>query len=175
MRTLTAALQAAHNAPVQRPAWLVEITLSLSTLRLSSYGAVTWPPSSGQNWIAEDINVSNLRVGALRVTGNLVFGNADNSYGAIVLDEGMTDKRVRIWGYDAGAISAADDAVLLVDAVGAGADIAENKVTVGLRHASEYKLAPRAIVSPLYGFTTMIPAGRTLTINGISFVLTRGR
>jgi hypothetical protein len=172
MRTLTAALQAAHAAPVQRPAWLAEITLSASTLRLSSYGTVSW---NGQTWNREDMDVSGLRVGALRVTGSLIFGNADDSYGAIALTEGFTDKRVRIWGYDAGALSVEADAVLLVDAVGGGSKISETRVVLSLRHAAEYRTGPRAIVSPLYGFTTMIPAGRTLTINGISFVLTRGR
>lgn len=170
MRTLSAALQAAHAAPVQRPAWLVELSLS-APVRLSSYGTIGW---DGQTWTAADVSVSGLRVGALEVTGALVFGNADDTFGAMVLNEGMTDKRVRIWGYDAAATGAADP-VLVCDAVGAGAEISESRVRVGLRDACEYMVAPRAVVSPAYGFNVFIPAGRTLTINGMSYTLERGR
>lgn len=170
MRTLSAALQAAHAAAVQRPAWLVELSLA-SVVRLSSYETVSW---NGQTWTAADVNVASLRVGALRISGTLVFGNADDLFGAIALTESFTDKRVRIWGYDAGATGASDP-VLVGDGVGAGADISETVVRVNLRDAAEYRMGPRAIVAPAYGFNTLIPAGRSITINGQTYVLERGR
>lgn len=169
MRTLTTALTTALGAAVQRPAWLVEIGLT-STLRLSSFGTVSW---DSQTWTAADVNVASLKVGALKISGSIVFGNADDTYGAIALTEGFTDKRIRIWGYDAGAISATADAVLVADAVGAGAEIGPTSVRVGLRDACEYKVGPRAVITPAYGFNTLLPAGRTITINGTAYTLER--
>lgn len=166
MRTLSAALQSALGGPVQRPAWLVELGMS-STVRLSSYGNVSW---NGQSWTAADLDVSGLKVGALQAAGALVFGNADDAFGALFLNEGPTDKTVKIWGYDAAA-TAANDPVQLLDAVGAGAQIGTREVRVGLRDAVEYRLGPRAIVAPEYGFHLLLPAGRTLMINGVSITL----
>lgn len=173
MRTLHATLQAQYAAPVQRPVWLVQIDLS-SSIYLSSYDAITW---NGQSWSKTDINVESIRVGALTVTGSLIFGNGADEGASLVLNETFTDKRIRIWGYDmgAGATPAATVPFLLCDAVGAGADINPDRVRVGLRDACEYRLGPRAIVTSKYGFNTILPTGRTITINGITFVIQRGR
>jgi hypothetical protein len=172
MRTLTAALTNAYGAAVQSPAWLVEIGLS-STLRLSSYATVSW---DGQTWTAADVDVAALRVGALSITGSLVFGNADDSFAAIALGESFTDRRIRIWGYDGRIASPAlSDPVLVCDGVGAGADVAPDRVRVAIRDACEFRIGPRAVVSPAFGFNTFMQSGRTLTINGVSFVIQRGR
>lgn len=172
MRTLSTALSNAYGYAVQKPAWLVELTMA-TTLRYSSFATVTW---NGQTWTAADIGISGLRVGAMSVSGSLIFGNADDSFGALALTQGFADKRVRIWGYDANIASpAVGDPVLLCDAVGGGVDISEAQVRVSLRDATEYLIAPRAIVAPEFGFTQLLPAGRTITINGISFTIQRGR
>ena len=172
MRTLSFALNTAYGNPVQKPAWLVQIDLT-SPLYLCSFAAVSW---NSLSWSAADVNVSGLRVGALKVTGSLVLGNADDTYGAIALNEGFTDKRIRIWGYDASISSpAVGDPVLVCDAVGAGADVGTDYVRVALRDSCEYRMGPRAVVSPAFGFGRYLPAGRTLTINGVSYVLERGR
>lgn len=169
MRTLSSALQSALSAPVQRPAWLVELNLS-TTLLYSSYGTLNW---NFNTWVGVDIDVSGLRVGALQVSGSLVFGNADNVFSELFLAQNPTDKRIRIWGYDAAA-TALGDVVHLVDAVGGGASpIGTREVSVSLRDACEYKLGPRAIVSPTWGFTTLLPAGRKVVINGVSYTLER--
>lgn len=172
MRTLTSALQTAIGGPVQRPAWLVEIVMTATTLRLSSFGTLTW---DGHTWTAEDIDVSNLTVGALEVSGSMVFGNADDTYGAVFLNESPSDRPVRIWGYDAGATAANDPVLLVPDAVGGGASFDTGRVSVRLRDRCEYLLGPRAIVSPAFGFHTFMPAGRSLVINGVSFKLDRRR
>lgn len=166
MRTLSATLTTEYGKPVQRPAWLIEITLT-STERRASHTTVTW---NSQTWTATDVDVSGLRVGALEVSGSLVFGNADDYWGAVALTEGFTDKRVRIWGYDAGIASpAVGDPVLVCDAVGAECDVSTDRVRLALRDASEYKIAPRAVVTPAFGFARYVPANRVLTINGVSY------
>lgn len=173
MRSLTAALTTAYGAPVQKPAWLVEITWSQSTSRLCSYATVTW---NSESWTQEDVDVSGLRVGALSISGALVLNNATDVWGAAALTEGFTDKRIRIWGYDAGiATPDPNDPQLLADARGSGAQIDLDRVRVNLRDPCEYLSGPRAIVAPEFGFHTLLPAGRVLTINGISFVIARSR
>lgn len=172
MRSLSSALNAAYGYPVKRPAWLVRIDLS-SSIYLASYKAVTW---DSINWTKTDINVANLRVGALSISGSLVFGNADDSAAAMVLNETFTDKRIRIWGYDANiAAPTVADVPLLCDGVGAGADINPDRVQVGIRDACEYRLGPRAVVSSAWGFNVLMAAGTVVTINGITFTINRGR
>lgn len=173
MRTLHASLTAAYGAAVQRPAWLIEVTMA-STYRYCSFRQATW---DSQTWLKMDVDVNGLRVGAMQVSGSLIFGNADDSFGALALTEGFADKRVRIWGFDATVADPlpVDLPVPVCDAVGGGVDIGPDKVRVQLRDATEYLIAPRAIVAPEFGFTQLLPAGRTLTINGISFMIQRGR
>lgn len=172
MRSLTSALQAAIGGPVQRPAWLVEITMTAVTLRLSSFGTLTW---DGFTWTADDVDVSDLKVGALEVSGRLVLGNIDDTYGAVFLNESPSDRPVRIWGYDAGATATGDPVLLVPDAVGGGAQFGTPEVSIGLRDRTEFLVGPRAIVSRAHGFNTLLPAGRTLVINGVSFKLERSR
>jgi hypothetical protein len=161
MRTLSGALTTALGGPVQRPAWLVQIVMPSSTLRFSSYGTLSW---GGFTWTAVDLDISSLRIGALEARGDLVFGNVDDAFGATFLNDSPSDRPVTIYGYDAGATAAADP-VLLAEVVGGGASIGTREVRVSLR----------AIVAPAFGFNTLLPAGRTLVINGISFRLERRR
>jgi hypothetical protein len=172
MRTLNGALTTAYGAAVQKPAWLVELTLT-QTYRYCSHAQVTW---NSQTWLQMDVDVSGLQVGAMSVTGSLVFGNADDAFGALALNEGFVDKRIRIWGYDASIASpTVDTPVLLCDAVGGAVDIGADRVRVALRDSTEYLIAPRAIVAPEFGFTKLLQSGSTLTINGITFTIQRGR
>jgi HAMP domain-containing protein len=170
--SVSSGFSATFTAAVQKPAWLIEMSLASSTVRLSSYDTVTW---SGNDWTGTDVRVEGFVPGALTVRGSLVFGNADDTYGALFLLNNPTDRRIRLWRYDAAMDLATSAPKLKADAVGAAVQIGEKEVQVGLRDACEYRLGPRAVVSKAYGFNTLIPAGRTLVINNISFVLERGR
>jgi hypothetical protein len=172
MRTLSTALNNALGAVVTRPAYLVYIGLT-SPLRYSTHSSPTF---MGKTWTAYDVAVNGLRVGALAISGSLIFGNADSGFSAIALgSEGLTDKQVKIWGYDAAATASDNDIVLLCDGVGGACDIALDRVKLTVRDPSEYKVGPRRLVSPMYGYTTNIPAGRSITINNITFQVMRGR
>lgn len=168
MRTLTAALQAAHAAPVQRPAWLVEIAFG-TPARLSSYGAVT---ALGYGWQGYDVRVDGIEVEALAVRGRLSIGNADDVLGALVLNDGVADRRIRIWGYDAAAVADADFE-LLVDCVGGGAEIDHRRVDITLRDAADYTASPRTFVDAAGGFTHLLAAGTVLKIGGQTITLGR--
>jgi hypothetical protein len=168
MKTLSSALSAAIGAPVQQPAILVQAAFG-TVRRWSSFATTTW---NGQLWTKEDITLEQLQVGALRVSGTLVVGNNDDGIGALVLSEGVQDRSITIWGYDAAA-TATGDVVWLCTAVGASAQVGLRDVRIALRHRSEFLQAPRTFVGPAAGINGLLPAGASLRINGIDYVLER--
>lgn len=168
MRTLSSPLASAHSGPVQRPALLVEMAFS-TVQRWSSGGTISW---GGNTWTAADVRVENLTVDALRVSGTLVLGNLDDAIGALILAQGVQDKAITIYGYDAAA-TASGDVVWLASAVGASAQITPRAASITLRHKSEFTSSPRTYVNAAAGFTQMLPAGTVLRINGIDLRLER--
>lgn len=161
MISLSAALQAVHAGAVQKPAWLVYLGFS-SPLRLSSFDDVSY---DGNNWSAYDVDVSRIRIDAVRIAGELVIQNADDAIGALILNEGVADKTVKIYGYDAGA-TATDDIVHLITCVGGAATISHDRVTISLRSSASFTASPREFVNAASGFTYLIPIGTQLRING---------
>ena len=168
MKTLTAALQAAHATAVQKPAWLVQINFS-TPLRWSSYDTVTY---GGNSFDAGDVDVSRVRVGAVDVDGSVVLGNADDTVAAMVLTEGIAGRAVSIYGYDAAATSSDDDFVLLVSGIAGRAVISGEKVSIELKESTAYSFTPRQYVAPP-SFTYLMPAGAKITINGETYVIER--
>jgi hypothetical protein len=167
MRALTAALQTALGAPVQRPALLVRIDFSTPS-RFTTDATLTW---DAQTWTRVDLDVQGLLVDALDISGTVVIGNADNVIGALLLNEGSTDKRVRIWGYDAAATALAD-VVLLGDAVGSTYSLTEREARIELRHRTDHVYGPRTYIgSETLG--PLLPAGTVLRINGADYTLER--
>jgi hypothetical protein len=172
MRSLNATLTSAYGAAVQFPAWMILIDFN-TPQRYCTGPTTTW---NSQTWTATDVDVTRLKVGALAINGELVFGNADDVMGGIALGEGFADKRIRIWGWDATITSPAVDVpVLVCDGVGGKTLTDLQRVRVEVRHPCEYKIGLRHMVTPEFGFTKLIPAGRTMTINGQSYKLERGR
>lgn len=167
MKSISTALSAAIGAPVQRPAVLVELGFS-PVRRYSSFDTLAW---NGQIWTKDDISVDGLEVEALRVAGDLTIGNADGVIASAVLSQGVQDRSIRIWAYDAAA-TALGDVVWLADAVGAGVQITNQAVRIQLRHPSELVLSPRTFVGEA-NFGTLLPAGATLKINGRDYLLAR--
>lgn len=167
MKALSTALSAALAAPVQQPAMLVEIAFA-TTRRWSSFADLTW---NSQTWAKEDIQLEALQIGALELSGSLLLGNADDAAAALVLAEGVQDRAIRIWGYDAAA-TGATDVVWLADAVGAAATIGPAAVRIELRHRAEFMAAPRTFVNEA-AFGQLLPAGTVLKINGRDFTVAR--
>lgn len=168
MKGLSSALSMALGAPVQLPAILVQFGFT-TVQRWSSYNTVSW---NAQTWTKEDIGIDGLMVQALKVSGTLIIGNADGAIGATVLSQGVQDRAVTIWGYDAAATAAAD-VVWLASAVGGSAQVGLRDVRISLRHPSEYVQAPRTFIGPAAGFNGLLPAGASLRINGIDYRLER--
>jgi hypothetical protein len=168
MKTLSSALQTALGAPVQRPAVLVEIAFS-TVWRGTTGAAITW---SGQSWPARDMSMAGLRVDALAVNGSVVIGNTDDAMAALLLNEGIADRPVKIWGYDAAATATADVVLLSGDSVGASFVLTEREARIDLRHRAELVVGPRTWLTP-ENFGPMLPAGATLRINGVDYTLSR--
>lgn len=168
MKALTAALSAALGAPVQQPAVLVEMAFS-APRRWSSFATLAW---GGQTWQREAISIEGLDVQPLSLSGTLVIANGDDVAGALVLSEGVQDRAVRIWGYDAAAVGAAD-VVWLADAVGASAEVSAEEVRIALRDRAEFMLAPRSYVTAQAGFNVLLPPSTVLRINGVDWQLSR--
>jgi hypothetical protein len=169
MKTLSGALSAALNAPVQKPALLVQVDFA-STRRWSSMATVSW---NGHSWAARDMRLDGLLVQPLRVSGTLVLGNEDDEIGTLVLTEGVQDRRIVVYGYDAAALGDPADAVWLCDAVGASAQVSTREVRITLRHRGEFVQSPRTYVTAQSGFTHLLPADTVLRINGIDMRLER--
>lgn len=169
MRALSSALDAAFGYPVQAPAWFIQVDYAAGTERYSSLKTTTW---KSQSWTQRDVDVSSIRVGALEISGALVLGNADGVMGAYALASYFGDRRIRIWGYDGSMAAPADtDPLMLCDGVGAGASVAADYVRVGIRDFVEHAIGPRQVVSPTFGFYTYLPAGKTLRINNVDYVI----
>ena len=166
MKTVPSGLQSAHAAPVQRPGYLVEIHFG-TVRRWSTLGSVSF---GGFTWTNVDMQVQGLQVQPFAVSGALVLGNADDGIGTAVLTEGVQDKLVKIYAFDAAAPA---DAVWLCTAVGSSATVGTRDVRINLRHRCEFMASPRTYVSPAAGFTHLLPSGTVLRINGIDIRLER--
>ncbi len=167
MRTLSSALNTAYGYPVQRPAWFVEVSFAAGTEYYSSFATVAW---NSHIWTAQDVDVSSLRVGPMSISGDIVFGNADDYFGTRALGSWFQNRRVRVWGCDGSMAALADtDPFLLCDGVGAGCNVAEDYVRVAVRDFIEYAVGPRQTVSPTFGFYTYLPAGKTIRINNVDY------
>jgi hypothetical protein len=168
MKSLSTALSAALGAPVQKPAILVEAHFA-STRRWSSHAEVTW---GGHTWAPQAMRLDSLLVQPFQVSGTLVLRNDDDAMGTLVLTDGVHDRRIVVWGFDAAA-TASGDVVWLADAVGAAADVTAGQVRITLRHRAEFVQSPRTYVGAAAGFNHLLPAGTVLRINGIDMRLDR--
>jgi hypothetical protein len=168
MKSLSSALAAALAAPVQRPALLVEIAFS-GMVRWTSADTLTW---NGYTWSPRNIRLDGLQTGPLQVSGTLVIGNADDEIGTLVLSQGVQDRAVRIWAYDAAATSAGD-VVWLADAVAAGGQVSASEVRIPLRHKADLLYSPQTYINEAAGFTQLMPGGTVLRINGVDMRLER--
>ena len=169
MRTPSGPHTTALGAAVTRPAWLVQIDFA-SVRRWTSATALTW---NSLSWTEADIRVEGLEVDALRVSGSVVIGNLDDVIGALVLSEGIQDRAITIYSYDAAATATAD-VQWLASAVGASADINARTVRIALRHRSEFVASPRTFANAAAGINTALPAGAVVRINGIDYQIDRG-
>ena len=168
MKTLSTALNTILGYPVTRPAWLIEINWSTPS-RISSFNTIDF---NGYTWQATDINISGISYNGYSVTGQIKLQNTDNGFGSLILTEGIADKQIKIYGFDAGAISS-EDFVYLISCVGGKASISNSHVSIDVRSSDAYVYGPRSLVNRYSGFTYLLPAGALINVNGTIYQLER--
>lgn len=143
MKTLTAPMLAELSLTITSPGYLVQIGYG-STLRLSSMGDITYGSAT---WLAADLKVSGVKQdGKGGNSASMSVGNTDNTYGAIVLNEGASDIPVIIYACYAGAPG---EAVQVFSGVTDGAEISVDKVQFTLvAQANKTLFCPRVFIAP---------------------------
>jgi hypothetical protein len=107
-------------------------------------------------------------------TGSLDLINTDLAYSALVLNEGVADRGVRIWKFY-GDNPATLDPVSVFDGVADEADIGPDAVHITLVGQNNKTLyAPRRFIGPGTGFNHLCPAGTKITWGGQTYILERG-
>jgi hypothetical protein len=170
MRTLSAALLSAVGATVTRPGWLVRIEFA-TPATWSSIGTVDW---LGATWAGRQMRISGLSADASASSaGRLEVTNIDDGAAALILAEGIADRRIRIWACYADATADAD-VVLVFDGVGDDASLDERSASITLSAASTRTLyAPRRWISPGTGFNHLQPVGTKIRLGSQPYILER--
>jgi hypothetical protein len=166
MKTLGSLISSALGRPVVTPSVYVQIGFSTPS-RWTDGPTTDW---NGFTWTHRDIDVRDLQAQAYTLSGTLVLGNADNVAGALATTERFMDRAITIWGYDRAAPT---DAVWLCNALGGGAIVGWDEVSVALRHPCDGMVSPRSFINgPEFG--SCLPDGAVIRINGIDLRIERG-
>lgn len=150
-------------ARVTTPAYFVEIAFS-TTLRLSSRGNQVW---NGYTWTGGRLG----KVQAGNTGGQVELMNSDLLSGALVLNEGIADRAIRVWAFEG------DDpgsAVMIFAGVGDKAEIRADRVRITLVTEKLGTLySPRRFVNAVSGFHHLLPAGTKVSWGGQTLILDR--
>lgn len=167
MRILTTKLLDELNLTVTRPGYLIQIGFS-SIIRLSSIGDVYW---GNYYWYPTAFNVSGIsHTGNAYSEATLSINNIDNTYSALVLNEGASDIPIKVYACYS---SLSETVTQVFDGVIDGADIDTKNVTFRLTPQGNNTLySPRVFISkPKFNF--LQPEGTKLVANGQTYVLKR--
>lgn len=170
-RTLSTGMGSAVDATITTPGYLLEIEFSTPT-RLCTRGDLT---VLGNDWTGWGFSLSGFGIDATsaKQTGTISISNRDNDISTLILEEGISDRAVRIWKFYTDAPSD-DDPVLIFDGVGAQSDIdtASGQIKITLRQARDaVQFAPAHYITAEQGFSMLPPAGTIITVGSTSFIL----
>lgn len=171
-RSISAPTLAAIAAQFTQPGYFVQIDWS-SITRLTSRSSRSW---NGQFWVGGFVEVRSVTWSADGTQdGTVILQNGTGAYGVVALDEGVADKRVQIWIFDAAA-TATGDPVKIFDGVGDSCDISPATVTVKLvSQRSGVLNSPRQYITRESGDTIVPASGTVITWGGQTYRLQRGR
>lgn len=172
MRTLSTPTQTEVDKTSTSPGYLVEIGFS-TTVRISSRADVSW---NGSTWLASDVQIEGIGSdGQGSQTGSLTLGNTDNVFGALVLNEGVAGRAIKIWAFYEGAIAAADP-VQVFSGWGDEAEIGLTEVRISLVSESLQSLiSPRRFINKASGFNHLPSAGTIINWGGQAYKLEAAR
>ena len=153
--------------PVVRPGYLVQIDFS-SIVRVSTSGDRNW---NSFLWAGADLKVAITNDGKGLQSARLDFFDSVQAIASVVLTEGVSDKRVRIWRFYGDAL-AAGDPELVFDGYGDDYDAAYIRSTItATTSGSRVLLAPRTYITKAQGFNFLPAAGTRVQWNGETLVL----
>lgn len=169
-RTLTTQMGDAAALVVTKPGYLIAIIFKETAWRGSTRGAQTLFTTGESGIITfpeRGISIKGLGIDGSQSsqTGSMVINDPDGSLTALILAEGIGDKRVLIVSfYD--DISH-PDRLTVFDGVGDDADIDPNAGTVTIKlqqQSSQTLFAPRHYMTRETGFSVLVPAGTVVTV-----------
>ncbi len=153
-RAVSAATDAKLGQSATEPGFFIELGFTSATVRHSSRETTAW---NGFTWNTAAVKVSGIEGSGQRAS--LEYFDSDAAMRTLVLGEGINDRRVRIWKFYVGALSAADPA-LIFEGVGDGSTIRQGRVTIGLSRAgSRTLMTPRLRIGTGTGFNHLPPEG----------------
>jgi hypothetical protein len=166
MRTLSSALIAELGLTITRPGYLVQIDFS-TPLYLSTLGDISWNVLS---WIAADIKVSGLaRDESGDSRGSISLGNMALDYGALVLNEGVADRAIRIWAIWSGVTEPVEE----FSGVGDACEVGERVSITLAGQGSRSLYSPRRFINERTGFNVLLPRGTKIAIGSQTYILER--
>jgi hypothetical protein len=171
-RTVTAALTTEVGKDVTSPGYFVEVGFA-TPLRLSSRGTMSW---SGNTWTTWDVRVRGLSTesGGSTAGGSIVLANGDYTISALVLNEGVANRAVKVWQYYGDSALTASDPVQVFVGVADDATIDPTSGTVTLQLVQTNAaalFAPRFYVTPETGFSFLPAPGTVVDWDGERYVL----
>lgn len=169
MKTLSAPLGAAVANAITRAGHLVKFWFA-TPVCISSRGQVSF---GGDTFVAADVRVSGIKQdGRGRSGGQVTLGNGDLTWSALILGEGVADKRIQVWAFDAAATGPAD-IMPIFDGVGDSAKVGQPCVVRLVNEGSQAAFSPRRFVGVGTGFNHLSPAGRIIKIGADTMTLER--
>ena len=148
---------------ITTPAYFVQLDFS-TVLRLSSRGDQTW---NGYTWTGG-------RLGKVQISNNggqVELINTDLVAGALTLNEGVADRAISIWSFDGDTPSSS---TLIFSGVGDKLEIGADRVRIMLTTENRRTLySPRRFINAVSGFNHLIPAGKSITWAGQTYLLER--
>ncbi len=148
---------------ITTPAYFVQLDFS-TVLRLSSRGDQTW---GGYTWTGG-------RLGKVQINNNggqVELINTDLVASALTLNEGVADRAVSIWSFDGDTPASP---TLIFSGVGDKLEIGADRVRVTLTTENRRTLySPRRFINAVSGFNHLLPAGKSVTWAGQTYLLER--
>ena len=170
MRTVTSGITTALTAQGSFLGWLAEITTSAGTVfRLCSMDVDF--PFGGFTFRASDLSVSGMAWdGGVARPASLTLGDADLTWGALVLNLALADAGLRLWQAYASATTEAQP--LWSGRIGQCKRVGLS-VQATLSNGTDTTFAPRTRVQQLVNPAFLLPAGTGLSVNGTRWVIER--
>ena len=163
-KTLSTTLQAETAKRVTTPGYLVQIGFS-TILYYSTRGTQTW---NGLTWTGG--RLGKVQVGG---SGTVELINTDLLIGALVLNEGIADRPIRVWAFY-GDNPGINDVSEVFAGVGDSCEVGDDRVRIKLVTENRNTMSsPRRFINAAAGFNRLLPAKSRVTWGEETYVIER--